>query len=118
VIADANRSAVAFFNVLRTSLVGKPLLFFVARRDTRAFRERARTLRERPSGSLVVQLRPRGGAPRPMRLTFEPAQGTLLWLAVPEEGDARDGAAPVWARPPGQGTGDGFAADRPDILPV
>jgi PAS domain-containing protein len=111
VIADANRSAVAFFNVQRRALVGKPLLFFVARRDTRAFREHVRSLPQRLSGSLVVQLRPRGGTPRPMRLTFEPAQGSLLWLAVPEEGGARDDTTPSWVRSAGRGPAGGFALE-------
>lgn len=111
VITDANRSAVAFFNVASAALVGKPLLFFVARRDTRAFREHVRTLWQHRSGSLLVQLRPRGGSPRKMRLTFEPAQGSLLWLAVPPEGDTRDGASPLWARSTSGGAADGFAAE-------
>jgi PAS domain-containing protein len=109
VVSDANRTAVAFFNVARAAIVGKPLLFFVARRDTRFFREHVRNMSPEGGESIVVQLRPRGGTPRAMRLTIERAHGSLLWLAVPDEGDVQDGATPQWERQ-GEGAMGGCSA--------
>jgi PAS domain-containing protein len=81
VIRDVNRAAWTFFRVDRAALVGKPLLHFVARGDTRMFRQQTRDLTK--VASLVVALRPRGGRPCVMRLTVEPTSGRLLWWAVP-----------------------------------
>jgi PAS domain-containing protein len=118
VVTDANRTAVAFFNVVRGAIVGKPLIFFVARRDTRFFREHVRNMAREAAGSLVVQLRPRGGTPRTMRLTIERANGALLWLAIPEEGDARDGATSHWQRSRDSGMAGSCASGSPEQLPL
>jgi PAS domain S-box-containing protein len=84
VIRDANRAALTFFGVDHAVLVGKPLLHFVARGDTRSFRERARDLSQ--AESLVVALRPRGGQPRRMRLTIQRASARLVWWICPASG--------------------------------
>jgi PAS domain S-box-containing protein len=94
VVVDANRTAIEFFNVERRLLVGKPLLFFVARRDTRSFREHVRNLdRHDELETVVVQLRPRGGSPRPMQLTVQRAQAHFFWVGISTEAHASPSVA-------------------------
>ena len=62
-IVEANVAAGVLFGVDRTAMVGRPLISFVARQDTRDFRAR---LRELQGGmdvcSTTLRMRPRGGA--------------------------------------------------------
>ncbi len=85
VIQDVNLAAQAFFRVGRRILVGKPLLHFVARGDTRAFRDRVRELeRSRVAPEpFEVQLRPRGARPCRMTLTIERIPAGFVWWAQP-----------------------------------
>src|SRR5262249_14612771 len=82
VIEDANRAATEFLCVDHARLVGKPLLHFVARRDTRPFRTWSRQIPV-SSPSFVGRLRPRGGHPGAMRLDSERAGGQIVWWIVP-----------------------------------
>ncbi len=62
-ITDANAAAGGLFGAEPSALVGKPLITFVARQDTRTFRDRLRQLREaRGVQSMVLRMRPRRGA--------------------------------------------------------
>jgi PAS domain S-box-containing protein len=62
-IAEANVAAGILFGLDRAAMVGRPLISFVARQDTREFRAR---LRELQGGvdvcSTTLRMRPRGGA--------------------------------------------------------
>jgi PAS domain S-box-containing protein len=61
-ITNANVAAGALFGVEPGLLVGKPLISFVARQDTRAFREQLRDLKDAPDlRSMTLRMRPRGG---------------------------------------------------------
>jgi PAS domain S-box-containing protein len=61
-ITNANLAAGALFGVEPSLLVGKPLISFVARQDTRAFREQLRELKGEPDvRSMTLRMRPRGG---------------------------------------------------------
>ncbi|HXN33925.1 MAG TPA: PAS domain-containing protein [Polyangiaceae bacterium] len=61
-ITNANVAAGALFGVEPGLLVGKPLISFVARQDTRAFREELRELKDAPDvRSMTLRMRPRGG---------------------------------------------------------
>jgi PAS domain S-box-containing protein len=61
-ITNANIASGVLFGVQPGSLIGKPLISFVARQDTRAFRERLRELKESPDVcAMTVRMRPRGG---------------------------------------------------------
>ena len=61
-ITNANLAAGALFGVEPGQLVGKPLISFVARQDTRTFREQLRELREATDvHSMTLRMRPRGG---------------------------------------------------------
>jgi PAS domain S-box-containing protein len=61
-ITNANMAAGALFGVEPSLLVGKPLISFVARQDTRSFREQLRELKDAPDvRSLTLRMRPRGG---------------------------------------------------------
>jgi PAS domain S-box-containing protein len=77
VIRAANRSAAPLLGFDAARLPGKPLLHFVPRGATRAFRELVRRLDEIADGPPVaMQLRPRGGKParleaRVIRLTVD-----------------------------------------------
>ncbi|MGH7294337.1 MAG: PAS domain-containing protein [Polyangiaceae bacterium] len=65
VIVDANRATGELFGTGASALPGKLLISFVARSETRAFRNRLRSL-ERPLhdlSSFETLLRPRGGTP-------------------------------------------------------
>ncbi len=84
VVRDVNAAAEEFFCVGRIAIVGKPLLYFVARGDTRMFRERVRVLRT--VRSLLLELRPRGGRACVMRLTVERAPASYIWWAMPASG--------------------------------
>jgi PAS domain-containing protein len=81
IILDATRAAAAFLNVEIAFLQHKPLLHFVARRDTRRFRA---FVNEGAHGAVTVELRPRHGSPRPVRITIQPAAGRLIWFAEPQ----------------------------------
>lgn len=61
-ITNANMAAGALFGVEPSLLVGKPLISFVARQDTRSFREQLRELKDAPDvRSMTLRMRPRGG---------------------------------------------------------
>lgn len=61
-ITNANIAAGVLFGVEPGSLIGKPLISFVARQDTRAFRERLRELKDAPDvRAMTLRMRPRGG---------------------------------------------------------
>ena len=64
VIEDANEGAERMFALPTGRFVGKLLISFVARRDTRAFRDRLREIQAtRTPPPFELSLRPRGGAP-------------------------------------------------------
>lgn len=64
VILEVNVAAARLLNMPASRLVGKPLLHFVARGETRPFREMVRGLGRAPERALLtVHLRPRGGRP-------------------------------------------------------
>ncbi len=81
IILDGTPRAASFFNVRREALKNRPLLHFVARRDTRAFRSFIRQLTDR-GGPIVVELRPRHGKPCPMILTSERVRGARPYIFV------------------------------------
>ncbi len=61
-ITNANIAAGALFGVEPSMLLGKPLISFVARQDTRMFREQLRDLRDASDvRSMTLRMRPRGG---------------------------------------------------------
>ncbi|HEY8088271.1 MAG TPA: PAS domain S-box protein [Polyangiaceae bacterium] len=65
-IREANLAAAALLGVGREVLLGKLLIAFVARRDTRAFRDRLNELRQSTGQHVLsVKLRARGGIPFP-----------------------------------------------------
>lgn len=63
-IAEANVAAGILFGADRGALVGRPLISFVARQDTRDFRARLRELQAGGGDvcSATLRMRPRGGA--------------------------------------------------------
>ena len=64
VICHANAAATRLLEMSRTGLEGKLLISFVARGDTRLFRDRLRALKDPAAPStLHVRLRPRGKQP-------------------------------------------------------
>jgi PAS domain-containing protein len=64
IVQDANRAAADLFAAPQSALPGKHLIGFVARKDTRAFRDHLRVICEQGGlGAFEVKLRPRGGAP-------------------------------------------------------
>jgi len=85
IIVDASGAAASFLNVNLDFLQGKPLLHFVARRDTRGFRERIDGLPSAMS-PFVAALRPRGGKPCAMTMTVARLRGRSLfvWMALPD----------------------------------
>jgi PAS domain-containing protein len=80
IIVDATYAAAAFLNVEIAFLQRKPLLHFVARRDTKRFRA---FVNEGARDAISVELRPRHASPRPVRITIQPAAGRLIWFAEP-----------------------------------
>jgi PAS domain S-box-containing protein len=61
-ITNANIAAGALFGVEPSLLLGKPLISFVARQDTRVFREQLHDLRDALDvRSMTLRMRPRGG---------------------------------------------------------
>jgi len=68
-IAEANGAALTLFNVPRRTALGKPLINFVARRDTRAFRT---TLIALGDGEEIA----------PFRMRFRPRQGAVVAAGV------------------------------------
>ena len=87
VILDASRTAVTFLNVTPAAIFMKPLLHFVARRETRAFRELVRDMAFDQVGPVVAKLRPRHGVPCAMSMTAMRvgARGAFIWVAIPEK---------------------------------
>jgi PAS domain-containing protein len=78
VILEATSAAAAFLNMPLDRLLGKPLLHFIARRDTRRFRG---FVKNGAGESIGVDLRPRGGRPHAMVMTVQPAPQRLIWTA-------------------------------------
>jgi PAS domain S-box-containing protein len=63
VIREANRAAATLLGMPQEMLPGKLLVAFVARRDTRAFRDQLGTARRSRPHAFSIKLRPRGGVP-------------------------------------------------------
>jgi PAS domain-containing protein len=82
IVRDVNESALHFFNVTMWRLVGKPLIHFVARGDTRSFRELVRGIEAMPNAfQLAVRFRPRGGRPAPRLVrVLRLGSGSFGWL--------------------------------------
>jgi PAS domain-containing protein len=80
IIVDASDAAATFLHVDVAFLRRKPLLHFVARRDTKRFRA---FVNEGAQDAIFVALRPRHASPRPVRITIQPAAGRLIWFAEP-----------------------------------
>lgn len=99
VIRAANRAAALLVGFEAPRLTGKPLLHFVPRGGTRAFRALVQRLDEVADGpSITLVLRPRGGKPvsheaRVVRL----AAGSFGWYLLP---GAPAAATPVAAASP------------------
>jgi PAS domain-containing protein len=87
IIVDASRTAAAFLNVATSALLMKPLLHFIARGDTRAFRTLIREIGTDQIGPFVARLRPRHGTPRAMTMTARSVGGrsNLIWIALPAQ---------------------------------
>jgi PAS domain-containing protein len=73
IIQDANLATAELLASEPQYLVGRPLITFVARQDTRAFRAHLKMLGERnangdPRPACQLRMRPRGQAPFPVRL--------------------------------------------------
>jgi hypothetical protein len=62
-VCEANAAAGETLRVPSSFLVGKPLLHFVARQDTRAFRVRVVEAETTEAARFEVRMRPRGHAP-------------------------------------------------------
>jgi PAS domain S-box-containing protein len=97
VVREANTASGALLNMPARFLVGKPLLHFVARQDTREFRARVRELEEHPSNDdFELRIRPRHGSVMWTRVAAAPVRGPggsvmgLRWLirAKPVETEA------------------------------
>jgi PAS domain-containing protein len=83
IILDANRAASSFLNVPHAVLVSRPLINFVARGDTRAFRGRVGELSKTHTTLFELTLRPRSARPRrvEMRVVILPPSWAL-WCAT------------------------------------
>jgi PAS domain S-box-containing protein len=76
VVREANRRASELFRLAPLILKGKLLIAFVARQDTKLFRERLRTVQQEgddPS-SFELRMRPRGGAVFRATLSVRPVR--------------------------------------------
>jgi PAS domain-containing protein len=84
IILDATEAAARFLNLERDVLRTKRLLHFVARRDTRAFRLLADSLRADRVEPFSVALRPRHGRPCAMTLTATRVSESFVfvWIAT------------------------------------
>jgi hypothetical protein len=85
VIVDASDAAASFLNVGRHALRAKPLLHFVARGDTRIFREHVTRPLGDGIGPFVAALRPRQEKPCVMTLTARRVSRhpLFVWIALP-----------------------------------
>jgi PAS domain-containing protein len=86
VILDANFAASNFLNVAAGALVRRPLLHFVARKDTQSFRTQTQRMSGDTLGPLVIRLRPRHGKPCAMRLHAARihSRDRFVWIALPD----------------------------------
>jgi PAS domain S-box-containing protein len=81
IIEDANAAAGRMLGMAPEAMAKKLLISFVARRDTRAFREQLRDIQASTERSarawpvLQLQLRPRGGSPFLVRMGARPVVG-------------------------------------------
>jgi PAS domain S-box-containing protein len=82
VICDANSAASALLEMQPSALAGKLLISFVARGDTRVFRDRLRALKDpHASRTMTLQIRPRGKRPFSAALsigTIHDAHGQII----------------------------------------
>ncbi len=97
VVGQANEAAAHLLAVNRGAIAGKPVISFVARQDTRAFRDWLHALRHDGSPHRVqVRVRPRGGTPftAEVSVRFLPnwgsrlGGGALRWSITPAEQQA------------------------------
>jgi PAS domain S-box-containing protein len=87
VVREANAASGALLNMPARFLIGKPLIHFVARQDTRLFRDKIRELEARPSNdNFELRLRPRHGSVLKANVTATPVRGpggthmALRWI--------------------------------------
>ncbi|HEY1690861.1 MAG TPA: PAS domain-containing protein [Polyangiaceae bacterium] len=100
-ILDANEPAASLLALPRAGLAGKLLIGFVARGDTRHFRERLRDVEaETGTGVFEVRLRPRGRSPLRVALSVSSVRGArqeriaFRWtLRAAEKGESARGDA-------------------------